>query len=223
MLDLLGPRANAAGSCRETHLDLLGFTLANPARNCWISLDAQGLMLPGAVGEHLDLLGCSWANPAGGTRVPDLAGRSQAIPEGIIPQPCAHPCPQLRRLGARGDTAAAAAWAGPGAGRPGLAVIPTQPLQLRVLSRAGWDAPSRPIHTSLFLCQLQPPPFQCFFLRQLSLHIPCVAPGRALPTDRPPAASPPCGPPLPFPRECCLPTAGGGHLPGGKRRCHRST
>lgn len=57
-----------------------------------------------------------------------------------------------------------AAWARPGAGPPGLAVIPTQPLQLRALSRAGWDAPSRPIYTCLFLCQLQPSPFQGFSL-----------------------------------------------------------
>lgn len=35
VLDIFGyPRARAAGSCRETHLDLLGFTLANPARSC---------------------------------------------------------------------------------------------------------------------------------------------------------------------------------------------
>lgn len=56
-----------------------------------------------------------------------------------------------------------------------------------------------------------------------SLPIPWVAAGRALPTHRPPAASSSCGPPLPFPRERCLPTARGGHIPRGKRRCHRST
>lgn len=154
--------------------------------------------------------------------MPDLTGCSQAIPEGIIPNPELIHVPCLRRLGAGEDTAAVAAWARPGAGPLGLAVIPTQPLQLRVLSRAGWDAPSRPIYTCLFFCQLQPPPFQCFSLRQLSLPISWVAPGGALPTHRPPAASSPCSP-LPFPRECCLPTARGGHLPAGKRRCHHST